>query len=310
MKIGFVYGGQGSQVHAMGKDLYLEYSFIKDFYDSLEGDFSIKDMSFHGDIETISKTQYTQPILLAFQIAMTKVLDHHGINPDIVMGLSLGEYGALYGSGVLDEKDAIDIIQFRSKEMTKAAEAIDSKMLAVLSDDIEMIRNLCQEYRTSRNFAQISNINTRGQIVISGESSVVSKVQEVLKEMKYRTIELNTSGPFHTAYMDEVAKNLSDYFTDIDFKNPKIPIIYNYSGDFKKNKDIKTLMSKQVNNTVQFKLSLERLIDEKPDLIIEIGHKNVIKGFMKKLDKDMKLIGVNDLESVNELIREVERYGS
>lgn len=306
MKIGFVYGGQGSQVETMGKDLYLEYSFIKEFYDSLEGDFSIKDISFEGDIATISKTQYTQPILLAFQIAITKVLDYYGIKPHIVMGLSLGEYGALYSSGVLNERESLAIIQFRSREMAKAAEDIDTKMLAVLSDDLEMIRNLCEKYSSQKNFAQISNINTKGQIVVSGEVSVVSKIQASLKESKYRTIELNTSGPFHTSYMDGVARNLSDHFGDIEFKSPRIPIIYNYSGDFNKNKNIKTLMSKQVNNPVQFKSSLEKLMGEKPDLIVEIGHKNIIKGFIKKIDKNIKVLSVNNVESVRELEREVK----
>ena len=94
MKICFLYGGQGSQKKGMGKDLYDQYSIFKDFYDSLSTDFDLKDYSFNQSDEEISKTQYTQPLMVAFQIGITKILKEKGVTPDIVGGLSIGEYSA------------------------------------------------------------------------------------------------------------------------------------------------------------------------------------------------------------------------
>lgn len=306
MKIAFVYGGQGSQVEGMGYDLYIEYPFIKEFYNSIKINFPLKELSFNGDLDTISKTEYTQPIMLAFQIAVTKVLEFHGIKPDIVLGLSLGEYSGLYAAEVLKEGELIKTIQYRSREMKKAGEGLDSKMLAVFSHDVEYIDKLCKKNSNSNNFVQISNINTKGQIVISGHEDLVSKVGEKLKDEGYKTMELNTSGPFHTSYMDKVSLNLKDYFNDIEFKKPSIPIIYNLYGDFREGECIKDIMSKQVNHPVLFKNSLEKLLEQNPDLIIEIGYKNTIKGFIKRIDKKAKVLSINTVQSIEELIKEVE----
>ena len=309
MKIAFIYGGQGSQVEGMGYDLYIKHPFIKTFYDSIEADFPLKELSFHGGLDTISKTEYTQPIMLAFQIATTKVLKSYGIKPDIVLGLSLGEYSGLYAAGVLKEEELIKIIQYRGREMSRAAKGLESKMLAIFSDDIERIDEICKRNSSSNSFVQISNINTRGQIVVSGWADLVSKVEEELKGEGYRTMELNTSGPFHTSYMDQVSVKLKKYFKSIEFKSPNVPIIHNLSGDFNKGGDIKEIMSKQVNNTVLFKKSLEKLMEQNPDLIIEIGHKNTIKGLMKRIDTKAKVLSINTVQSIEELVREVEHSG-
>lgn len=309
MKIAFIYGGQGSQVEGMGKDLYLKYPFVKQFYDSLELDFPLKELSFQGDLETISKTQYTQPILLAFQIAVTKVLEFHGIRPDIVLGLSLGEYSGLYASGVLEEEDLFQIIQYRSNEMSKASEKLDSKMLAIFSDDIGRIEELCKEFSNANDFVEISNINTKGQIVISGNSKLVSEISKKLKLEGYKFMELNTSGPFHTSYMDGVSIKLENYFKNIEFKVAKLPIIHNLYGVFKENVDIKETMSKQVNNPVLFKSSIGQLLNENPDFIIEIGYGNTIKGLVRRINKKFKVFPVNTAESIEKLISEVEKNG-
>jgi len=150
MKIAFIYGGQGSQVEGMGKDLYESYSYVQDFYDAIKLDFPLKELAFQGDLATISKTEYTQGILLAFQIAATKVLAEHGIKANIAMGLSLGEYAALYAADSLDETTLLKIIEFRSREMAQAAQALDSKMLAVFSDDLEVLEEPFKNRRPRR----------------------------------------------------------------------------------------------------------------------------------------------------------------
>ncbi len=309
MKIAYIYGGQGSQVEGMGQDLYTEYPFIRDFYESLKVDFPLKELSFQGDLKTISQTEYTQPLMLVFQMAITKVLASHGIKPDIVLGLSLGEYSALYASGVLREEDLLKVIQYRSKQMAQVSKKVDSKMLAVFSDDIEGIGDICKSYSNESNFVQVSNINTKGQIVISGHRDLVLKVNIHLKNDGYKVKELNTSGPFHTSYMSEVSSNLRKYFNNLEFRQAQVPIIYNLNGDFSEKGDIKDIMAKQVSNPVLFKNCLEKVLDQDLDLIIEIGHKNTIKGLMKRLAKEDKVLPINTVESIKKLVKEVESSG-
>ena len=365
MKIAFIYGGQGSQVEGMGRDLYESYPFVQDFYDSIQLDFPLKELAFQGDLETISKTEYTQGILLAFQIAATKVLAEYGIRPNIAMGLSLGEYAALYAADSLDDTTLLKIIEFRSRQMAKAAQALDSKMLAVFSDDLEGLEELCKVHSKREARVEVSNINTKGQIVLSGDAQVIKKIGEALKSQGYKFKELNTSGPFHTSYMDPVEKSLMNLFQTIEFKTPQIPIIHNLYGRLQENIhgqdsdlqnpeheeldnqeqdnqeqgnqeqgnqeqdnqeqdnqeqnkqekdkqekqprfDLKETMAKQVNHPVLFKSSLEELLEQKPDLILEIGYSNVIKGLMKRIDKSVKVISINTVESIEEFIQSMK----
>lgn len=309
MKIAFLYGGQGSQVPAMGKELYSNYPEISSFYDSIELDFPLKEYSFEGDLNLISQTEWTQPIMVAFQIAVTKILKDKGIKPDIVLGLSLGEYGALYGAGVLTAEEILKLVRYRGMQMAEASKKINPLMLAVLTDDLDYLERLCQEVSAEGSLVQVSNLNTKGQIVISGEEKAVSKVREILNEKNIRVIPLKTSGAFHTSYMDEVCRQLEDVLKKIEFKKPEVPIIHNLYGRYKENVDIREALSKQVNNKVLFKDSLEGLIDSDVDLYIEIGHGSVIKGFIKRLNKKIKPYEVNSIETIDELIREVEGCG-
>lgn len=305
MKIAFLYGGQGSQVPAMGKELYSNYPEISSFYDSIDLDFPLKEYSFEGELDLISQTEWTQPIMVAFQIAVTKILKDKGIEPDIVLGLSLGEYGALYGAGVLDAEEILRLVRYRGLEMAKASKNIKSLMLAVLTDDLDYLEKLCQEVSAEGGLVQVSNLNTKGQIVISGEERAVSKVGEILKEEKIRAIPLKTSGAFHTSYMDEVCNQLEDALKTIKFKKPRVPIIHNLYGKYRENVDIKEALSKQVNNKVLFRDSLEGLMDSNVDLYIEIGHGSVIKGFMKRLNKKIKPYEVNSIKTIDDLLKEV-----
>ncbi|HZK33593.1 MAG TPA: ACP S-malonyltransferase [Tissierellaceae bacterium] len=309
MKIAFLYGGQGSQVPAMGKELYSNYPEISSFYDSIELDFPLKEYSFEGELDLISQTEWTQPIMVAFQIAVTKILKDKGIEPDIVLGLSLGEYGALYGAGVLTADEILKLVRYRGLQMAQASKNIKSLMLAVLTDDLDYLEKLCQEVSSEGGIVQVSNLNTKGQIVISGEEKAVSKVGEILNEENIRAIPLKTSGAFHTSYMDEVCNQLEGVLKTIEFKKPRVPIIHNLYGRYREDVDIREALSKQVNNKVLFKDSLEGLMDSHVDLYIEIGHGSVIKGFMKRLNKKIKPYEVNSIETIDELLKEVGYCG-
>lgn len=307
MKIAFLYGGQGSQVEGMGSDLYEEYPIAKKFYDEIDLDFPLKDISFNGSKELIDKTEYTQSIMVAFQIAVTKILESNNITPSITAGLSLGEFSALYPSNVLEAKELLELVRYRSLKMERVSEKIYSSMIAVFSDDIDYLENLCLSISNKEEFIEVTNINTRSQIVISGDKYKIEEAKKKLDEDKIRYIQLNTSGPFHTAYMDGVSEDLYEYLSQMQLKDGSIPIIHNLYGEIVEDIDMKNTLSEQVSNKVLFKKTLENILKEDLDLIVEIGYGNVIKGFVRRLDRKAEVISVNSVESLEELIQEVER---
>lgn len=305
MKIAFLFNGQGSQFEKMAYDFYQRENLVRDFYDSLDFDLDIKDLSFKSSLDILSKTKNTQPTILAFHIALVKLLESKNIIPDVVLGLSLGEYSALYTAGVLNEEESLKTIIFRSQEMSKVETTVNSKMLASMTDDLDLIKSITAPFEN----VFISNVNTVGQIVISGEEKDMDKVDLILRENNIKTIPLNTSGPFHTPYMDGVAKSLLEYFKDVDFKAPNKKILFNLYGKHRDDVNIKKTMSLQVSNTVLFKDSLLDLVDEDIDLFIEIGSSKTIGKFIKKIDKKIKVFGISTVEEFDTLLKEVESIG-
>lgn len=313
MKICFLYGGQGSQKTGMGKDLYESYPVFKEFYDSLSTNFDLKDYSFNQSDEEISKTQYTQPLMVAFQIGITKILKDKGIVPDIVGGLSIGEYSALYTSGVITDKDAILIAEKRGVAMSKSSN-VSCKMMAIIGAPVDMVRDICEKVSEKTGYdVQISNLNCPGQIVIAGEANAIDEVVSILKENKIRKIiQLNVSGAFHTSYMQNASVELENIFKDIEFSIPKIDLGLNVDGKiYDVNKytkdDIKNIMVKQVKSTVYFEEELRNMISNGVDIFVEIGFSSVIKGFLKKIDSEKKVYEVYSVETLENFVNEMKK---
>jgi malonyl-coA-[acyl-carrier-protein] transacylase len=313
MKICFLYGGQGSQKTGMGKDLYENYPVFKEFYDSLSTNFDLKDYSFNQSDEEISKTQYTQPLMVAFQIGITKILKDKGIVSDIVGGLSIGEYSALYTSGVITDKDAILIAEKRGIAMSKSSD-VSCKMMAIVGAPVDLVRDICEKVSEKTGYdVQISNLNCPGQIVIAGEANAIDEVVSILKENKIRKIiQLNVSGAFHTSYMQNASVELENIFKDIEFSIPKIDLGLNVDGKiYDVNKytkdDIKNIMVKQVKSTVYFEEELRNMISNGVDIFVEIGFSSVIKGFLKKIDSEKKVYEVYSVETLENFVNEMKK---
>lgn len=303
--IGILFSGQGSQQVNMGGDFYNSISFSKEYYDDL--DENLKDLILNGDLETISKTKNTQPTLIAFQTMISELLKKDGIDFDYTAGLSIGEYASLAYSGVLTSKDAIEIAFIRGQLMEEIGETLNSKMVAVLGMDKEPIEKYCKEASSGDSFVEISNLNCPGQIVVSGKEEAVEKFIKLAKNEARRIIPLNTSGPFHTSYLKPVEEKLVDILNDYEFKEEETKIVYNLLGREKKDEeDPIYIMSKQVSNTVRFQESIEYLINKGVETFVEVGFGNVLKGFVRKIDRSKKVYVIDTLESYKEFIKEVK----
>ena len=303
MKLGFVYAGQGSQYVGMGKSLYEAFPSVRSFYDQLSLPVDIVNLSFNGPEERLNQTENTQPCMVALAIVMTDLLKESGIIPDYVAGLSLGEYSALYGSGALDQATTLDLITFRGQAMAQASLGVESKMLAILGLDKDLLQHCCDQAST-QGVVAITNFNCPGQLVISGEKNAVEKAgQLALEAGARRCVALNTSGPFHTSLLKAAGDALHEKLKNIHWRKMNCPVIFNSTAlPLKDDETIAELLEKQVQSPVLFEDSVRYMIEQGVDTIVEIGPGKVLSGFIRKIDRSIKCLQVEDAASLEKVI--------
>ena len=309
MSIAFLYAGQGSQKVGMGLDFYYEYSEYRDFIDSLNVGIDVKKLMHKGPIEELSLTENTQCCMAAFAAGVTMLLRKNNIVPDKAMGLSLGEYGALYAANVFSAEEYVKLTAFRGRKMMEAAKGIKCAMSAILGMKSEDVKKVCDAY-DGEGFVTVANYNCPGQYVICGDEEAVTNVEALLKENgAKRCVRLNVSGPFHTKYMEPAGEALKDYFSKMTLNKPEIPIVLNVTGDYLKDESISDVLVRQVQNSVRLEDGLRKLITDDVDTYIEIGPGNAVSGFLKKTAKDMgkevKVMSIDSVEDFKKVIGEI-----
>ncbi len=305
MKLAFVYSGQGSQKVGMGKDFYESSEIFKSAFDLLSD--NAKNIAFNGPIEELSKTINTQSILSAFCVGVTEMLKNEGILPCAAMGLSLGEYSALYCADVFTKQQVIDIINFRASEMTKAAKGVNCKMAAIMMKDRNIIAECCK-IASEKGAVSIANLNCPGQTVISGEQEAVEFAAELCKEKgAKRVVFLQTEGAFHTPLMQSAYDALSQKFESESFNEPKIPVIMNSVAKHTQDiSEIKQNLALQVKSTVNFEDSIVYLKNLGVQIVIEIGQGKALSSFIKKTISDVEVYNIEDMQSYEKTLNAIK----
>ena len=306
----FMYAGQGSQKVYMGKDLYENFDGFRKVIDSLTISDKVKNLIQEEDIEVLSKTENTQPVMAAFAAGVTTVLSENGIKADAALGLSLGEYGALFAAGVFDSDTYVNIVNLRGQVMSKAAiEAPKCCMSAILGLGAKDVMEGCQK-NEDQGFVTVANYNCPGQYVICGDEAAVEKTEEYLREKgAKRCIRLQVSGPFHTRYMESAATALKKYIDTIPFEQPNIDVLLNVTGDYYNHQDdLKKMLELQVKSSVHFEDSIRKLISAGYENFVEIGPGNALSGFVKKTARDMKApVSIFQIETAENLKEYIDR---
>ncbi|SDY22984.1 ACP S-malonyltransferase [Lachnobacterium bovis] len=308
MKTVFMYAGQGSQFVSMGMDFYNKYESYKKFIDSVKLSKDYKKLMHEGPLEDLSLTENTQPAMAMFAIGVTKLLEENNIKPDMAVGLSLGEYGALYAAGVISEEDYLKVIEYRGNKMAEAASKQECAMSAIIGMDVSDVEKAVEEIsKKDIGYITIANYNCPKQYVICGDLDAVEETEKLLKEMGARRIvRLNVSGPFHTKYMHEAKVALEELFKKVTFKAPTFPVAVNYTGKIIDNsasgEEIKELLTNQVQSSVRFEKDVEELIKQGADNFIEIGPGKVLSGFVRKKAKEMNVdVKVTSISKIEDL---------
>lgn len=302
-KIAFLFAGQGAQKLGMAGDLYDRYPIVKETFDTASRilGYDLREL-IDQDEEKLNQTRYTQPAILTTSVAIYRLLLEKGIKPDLVAGLSLGEYSALVAAGSLDFEDAVALIAKRGQFMETAAPAGTGKMVAVMNTDVAVIEEAC-ETASVKGYVRPANYNTPAQIVIGGDVDAVDAAVENLKLAgAKRLIPLNVSGPFHTALLKPAAEQLAAELETISFRDFTIPLVGNTEAKVMKQSQIKSLLARQVMEPVRFYESIETMKKLGLTKVIEIGPGKVLSGFVKKIDKAIAVVHVEDETSLQELI--------
>ena len=297
--------GQGSQYIGMGKEFYEQIPICKEVYDlaSEVTGLDIPALCFEEN-EKINITEYTQICMLATEAAIYMALEQNGYQPDVTAGLSLGEYGALIASGVMTAEEAFELVRKRGIFMQEAVPA-GGAMAAVLGLDAAAIEQICRETaEQTGSEVSIANYNCPGQIVISGQEEAVHLAGETCKASgAKRVVPLKVSGPFHSKMLQGAGEKLKEELKKVEISDSFVPYIANVTAGYvTKKEEVKPLLASQVSSSVRWQQTIERLLADGADEFVEIGPGRTLSGFVKKVNRDVKVSSIDKMEDFIQFI--------
>ena len=303
-KIAFIYPGQGAQKAGMGADFYENSAIAGKMFDKAGEvlQLDMKALCFEEN-DKLDVTEYTQAALVTTCLAMTRVAEDKGLKPDITAGLSLGEYCAIAAAGGMDDMDAIRLVRKRGILMQNTVPAGEGAMCAVMAMDASAIEKVIEAI----DGVTIANYNCPGQIVITGRTEAVGIAAEKLKEAGAKcAIMLNVSGPFHSPLLKKAGEELAEELKNTALHTLQIPYVTNVTAE--KVDDIsvtRELLAEQVSSPVRWMQSMENMIADGVDTFVEIGPGRTLAGFMKKINRDVKVYNISAWEDIEKVVGEL-----
>tara|TARA_B100000686_G_scaffold340628_1_gene416602 strand:- start:1654 stop:2586 length:933 start_codon:yes stop_codon:yes gene_type:complete len=305
VKTALLFPGQGSQYVGMGKEFYEDFPIARKMYDEAAEilGVDIASLSFNGPADTLNLTENTQPAILAHSIIALKTLGDHGIET-VAAGHSLGEYSALVAAGALEFKDALGLVQKRGRFMQEAVPLGEGAMAAILGLPLDQIQNLCQEYSRANNIVETANINSPEQTVIAGHKNAVRLVADFAEKAgAKRIIMLPVSAPFHCHLMKPAELKLQVELKKTNFKPLKFNVITNVDARLVNDGDVaRDSLRRQVCSPVRWVETMEVLLSKGVKRVIEFGPGRVLSSLMKKFDKTVECLQVNNRESLEKTL--------
>ena len=293
-RIAFVFSGQGDQFSGMGKELYAQYPEAKkvfDLCDAIRPNTSAQ--CFCGTEEELKETKNTQPCLFAMELAAANILAEKGIRPEAVAGFSLGEVVACAFAGKVDAETGFRLVCKRGELMQEAAEQQDTSMVAVVKLDNETVRALCKSYSA----VYPVNFNCPGQVSVAGLSEQMKDFSADVKAAGGRAIPLKVKGGFHSPFMNGAAEAFAEALSGVTFRVGNT-VLYSNKTAMPYGENTADLLSEQICSPVLWNELIGHMIADGIDTFIEIGPGRTLTNMIKKINAEVKVYSVCDLETV------------
>lgn len=280
--VAFLFPGQGSQKIGMGQKMFDAHPAARLTYEEADDVLArkISDICFNGPKDVLDSTINTQPAILVTSIAALRVLKKMGKVPGQVAGHSLGEYSALVAAEALSFAQALKLVQERGRFMEDAGKINPGKMAAVIGLTLDEVKDICRQAG-----AEIANINTELQIVISGKEDTVKYASELAVSSKGRVIGLNISIASHSSLMEPARQNMEMLLQSVPIQNPKIPFIANVTGNYVSTGDeIRRCLVDQITGSVLWLDSIRTLTKNGIQTFIDVGPGEIMAGLIRKIN--------------------------
>jgi [acyl-carrier-protein] S-malonyltransferase len=296
----FIFPGQAAQAVGMGKDLYDNSPAAREVFNEVDDALgrSLTTLMFEGPIEDLTETSNAQPavsaVSLASHAAISEALGSAPM-PSMTAGHSLGEYSTLAVSGVLSVTDTIKLVVQRGQLMQEACDEKPGGMVALIGIDEFAVEDVCRETG-----AELSNINTAQQIIISGDHrSLAQAIDLAAARGAKKCIPLQVGGAFHSGLMEPAQSGLNEVIEAVTFNDPIIPIVGNCGATaLTTGAEVKAELMTQLTSCVRWQRSIEFMIENGVETFVEVGPGKVLAGMIKRIDKSREIISVGDMESV------------
>jgi len=311
-KTAFLFSGQGAQFPGMGKDLWENYSCVKELF-ILASDLTGKDMKallFDGTAEDLKETRNTQQAVTLVNLSVLRALKQEGLSSVCTAGFSLGEFSAMVDASILSEESAFSLVTKRGDIMASSGSQVIQEfgevgMGAVLGLDFDTVQRVLAESGVRNVYA--ANNNSPVQVVISGTVQGISESQEALKAAgAKRVIPLKVSGPFHTPLLNSGKEELAGFLNTLGFSDPVKDFYSNVTGTLvATGEEARELSIRQMVSPVQWLVIEKNIGSSSIRYVAEAGPGTVLTGLWSKSGMEQKAYPCGTLAGVNELKDEI-----
>ncbi|HZK28207.1 MAG TPA: ACP S-malonyltransferase [Thermoclostridium sp.] len=307
-KTAFIFPGQGAQYIGMGQDICKQYTESADVFKDASQALGIdmQHMVFDGDEDTLKITENTQPAIVTASIACLQPLIKRGIKADFTAGLSLGEYAAHVYAQTFSFADAVKLLRKRGEFIQDAVPIGEGSMVAIIGLSREQVLNACGAAK-DLGVVEPANFNCPGQIVISGQVDAVAKASSIAIELGAKgAVPLAVSAPFHCSLLGSAGEKLKIELDKVEILDMKVPVLANVTGEVVPCiEQVKDSLVRQVSNPVLWEDCVKTMIGKGVDTFIEIGAGKTLSAFIRKTDKSVKTLNIEDLASLENTLNEL-----
>lgn len=308
-KLAFLFPGQGSQHAGMGKALAEAFPAARAVFDEADRalGLALSKLCFEGPEEELKLTAITQPAILTVSVAAYRVLEEKGVRPDFVAGHSLGEYSALVAAGSMTFADAVRVVRKRGTYMQEAVPAGEGAMAAILGLAADKLNDVCRQAAQGQ-VVSPANLNSPGQVVISGHTAAVERAMEAAGAK--RAIRLPVSAPFHCALLEPAARRLAADFESVQFADLRVPLVTNVDAEpVTSGAAAREALVRQVPAPVRWEESVRKLIAQGCETFVEVGPGKVLTGLLRQIDSSKTGLNVEDPASLEKTLARLRGSG-